>query len=341
MKRGIFLLLAAVLCTTTALSLDTGTKNINRTYLANNISNSSYELSNATNVSHPANDTTNGSIILSNITSISSPVSHREDPIASALKRMLANVSSTFDSYRFDLELAQMMQIVNLSNQTEAQTILIKSIGAGSLNLTNRSMKLVLASLALSVVDQENASATTLEEYLQNDTIYMKMDGNWTQLKMDMPEVWAEQDMAGQQIEILNHSEITLLGSEKIDGRDCYKIRVAPEMQSFSTIVSQQTGSLLGTMNLGELFNNSSMDLIYWIDKESFLLARMEQTATFDLTPESLRLEATGPQSQRINMVAKSIMNYRDYNEPVEIMLPAEAKEATALPFNLTSAAAA
>ena len=215
MKRGIFLLLAAVLCTTTALSLDTSTKNINRTYLANNISNDSYELSNATNVSYLANDTTNGSIILSNITNISSPVSHREDPIASALKSMLANVSSTFDSYRFDLELAQMMQIVNLSNQTEAQTILIKSLGAGSLNLTNRSMKLVLASLALSVVDRENASATTLEEYLQNDTIYMKIDGNWTQLKMGMPEVWAEQDMAGQQIEILNRSEITLLGSER------------------------------------------------------------------------------------------------------------------------------
>ncbi len=331
----------AVLCTTTALSLDTGTKNINGTYLANNISNDSYELSNATNVSYLANDTTNGSIILSNITSISSPVSHREDPIAFALKSMLANVSSTFDSYRFDLELAQMMQIVNLSNQTEAQTILIKSLGAGSLNLTNRSMKLVLASLALSVVDRENASATTLEEYLQNDTIYMKIDGNWTQLKMGMPEVWAEQDMAGQQIEILNRSEITLLGSEKIDGRDCYKIRVAPEMESFSKIASQQTGSLLGTMDLVELFNNSSMDLIYWIDKESFLLARTEQTTTFDLTPESLGLKATGPQSQRIKMVAKSTVNYRDYNEPVEIMLPAEAKEATALPFNLTSVAAA
>lgn len=255
----------------------------------------------------------------------------------SALKSLLVNATSNFASYQFQMELNQTTELFNLSNPPEKQTIHIRSFGVGSLNTTNQSLKLVLASLAVPLDDKINATATALEEYLQNDTVYMKIDGSWTRMSLSVPDLWAAQDQAGQ-LELLNQSNITISGSETVEGKDCYKISVVPAMQSYAK-AADQAGSLLGALNLIQLFNNSTMDLTYWIDKESLLLAKAEQAITLDLDPASLGLPLKGPAEQRMRIKTESTIYYRDYNKSVQITLPPEAKNAVTLSFNLPTRA--
>ncbi len=259
---------------------------------------------------------------------------------ASALQSLLANSSANVSSYRFTLEMDESVRLMNLSNETAApQVILLKSFGAGSMNITAETMKLVLASIATPLGDEDNATAIALEEYLINDTLYMKIDGNWTSLKLDIPNLWKEQNTVGQQVELLNQSEISLQGIEAVDGQDCYKIKVAPNMSAYAKMASEQLGSILGPLNLTALYSNMTADLTYWIAVDSGLLKKTEASVVINLSPQSLGVPPKGPENQEMQIVANTTMLFRDYNSEVNITLPSEAVKAEALPLNLTSLA--
>lgn len=256
----------------------------------------------------------------------------------SALQSLLANSSANVSSYRFTLEMDESVRLTNLSNETAApQVILLKSFGVGSMNLTAKTMKLVLASIATPLGDEDNATAIALEEYLINDTLYTSIDGNWTSLKLDIPNHWKEQNTVGQQIELLNQSEISLQGTETVDGQDCYKIKVAPNMSVYAQMASEQLGSILGPLNLTELYSNMTADLTYWIAIDSGLLKKTEASVVINLNPQSLGAPLKGPENQEMQIVANTTMLFRDYNSEVNITLPSEAVKAEALPLNLTS----
>lgn len=259
---------------------------------------------------------------------------------ASALQSLLANSSANVSSYRFTMEMDESVRLTNLSNETiTSQVILVRSFGTGSMNLTAETMKLVLASIAVPLGDEDNATATALEEYLINDTLYMKIDGNWTSLELDIPNLWKEQNTVGQQVELLNQSEISLQGTETVDGQDCYRIKVAPNMSAYAQMASEQLGSILGPLNLTELYSNMTADLTYWIAIDSGLLKKTETSVAISLNPQSLGVPLKGPENQEMQIIANTTMLFRDYNSEVNITLPSEAMNAEALPLNLTSLA--
>ena len=102
---------------------------------------------------------------------------------ASALRSLVVDSSAKLESYSFSMEMAQNIDLVNLSSM-ESQRLYTRSIGLGLANMTDRALKLVMASLTYAKGNEENSSAVALEEYLLNNTIYLKLDGNWTVLKM-------------------------------------------------------------------------------------------------------------------------------------------------------------
>ena len=117
------------------------------------------------------------------------------------------------------LEIDQRMEIFNLSDlNNSSQVILTKTIGQGSFNQTSKSTKVVLASLAVPLENEDNSSTIAIEEYLLNDTIFIKANCNWTQMRLPTANLWTSQNKAGQQLELLNNSNITYLGIETIDG---------------------------------------------------------------------------------------------------------------------------
>ncbi len=256
---------------------------------------------------------------------------------ASALRSLVVDSSAKLESYSFSMEMAQNIDLVNLSSM-ESQRLYTRSIGLGRANMTDRALKLVMASLTYAKGDEENSSAVALEEYLLNDTIYLKLDGNWTVLKMPgAAAAWSQQSTLEQQVNMFNQSNLTLIGTEIVEGQDCYKVRAKIDMRNSAGQLSGEVASYLpaSSANNTDLFNNMTLDVYYWITKDTHLLKKTNVHQVLDLTPQSLGLPAAIGQEVRLDSTTS--MLFEGFNESVNVVIPAEAIEAQQFPQGLAT----
>jgi hypothetical protein len=282
----------------------------------------------------------NASTSMESIASSSNEAAAKE-PTASELAAMVVNSTADLQSYRFSLDMEQSMDLVNLSSGEE-QKLATVSLGFGSINMTARALKLAMASLTIPEGDDENTTAMSMEEYLLNDTIYLKAEGNWTAMELPgISEAWSQQSTMNQQIEMLSGSNLSLLGSEMVEGEDCYKLLAEIDMASFANQLSEQTDSYLSLipMNFSELFNNMTLDAYYWIAKDTKLLKKAVIVEEFTVSPQLLGLPAKGPESQEMSVNNTISVLYMDFNESINIKVPAEALNATVMPLPMAAVA--
>lgn len=250
-----------------------------------------------------------------------------EELNASELQSLVANSSAKLESYRFTMEVEQSIDLVNLTSN-ETQKLSTRTFGFGSVNVTDRAMKVVLASLTVPEGDDKNVTAAAMEEYLLNDTVYLKMDGNWTALRLPgVAEAWSSQNTMNQQVDMLNHSNLTLRGSETVDGQDCYKLLVDIDTTSFADQLSKQTGSYLSLqpLNFSSLFSNMSLQAYYWIAKDTHLLKKTEVWESFIVNPRSLGLPANESENGEMSVDTAITLLFSGFNQRINIELPAEA----------------
>ncbi|OPY54472.1 MAG: hypothetical protein A4E49_01050 [Methanosaeta sp. PtaU1.Bin112] len=260
-----------------------------------------------------------------------------DELMASALRSLVVDSSADLKSYSFDMEMSQEIDLVNLSTN-ETQKLCTRSLGYGMANMTQKALKLYMASLSHTLGDKDDTSAIAIEEYLINDTIYMKVDGNWTVIEMPgIADTWATQNAMTQQLDMFNQSRLTLIGSENVEGDDCYKVRAEINMEAMSDQLLEDVTSLLPmkSINYNEIFRNMTLDICYWITKDTHLLKKTEIIESFAVTPQSLGI--TGNQSEDMEMNIKSTvtMLFEGFNESVTVSLPSEATKAQPFPMGL------
>jgi hypothetical protein len=256
---------------------------------------------------------------------------------ASALRALVIDSSAKLESYSFSMEMAQNIELVNLSTG-ETQKLYTRSLGVGFANMTERALKLVMASLSYAEGDEENSTALALEEYLLNDTIYIKMEGNWTIMKLPAAAAaWSQQNTMEQQVNMFNQSNLTLIGSEIVEGLDCYKVRAKIDMGTYADQLSGEMAASLPMIdaNNTDLFRNMTLDIYYWISKDTHHLKKTDILEVFNLTPQSLGIPAKGPEEQEMRINSRITMLFEDFNESMNIVLPAEARKAQQFPLGL------
>jgi len=269
--------------------------------------------------------------------------SDKSAPNATALKTMTIDSAKDLRTYDFNLESTQNIVITNRSAKTaNATNVAITSSGQGSVNLTGRAMNVAST---MNVISDTAANATPIktETYFINDTIYSKADNNWTRLQV--PEaglLWAQQNMVIQQAELINASNITVTGSESANGADCYKVKVVPDINVYAAILSQQMGSSLplAYINLTELYRAGTVDWTAWVTKDTHLVTKSDIRMTFTITPETMGLSpAAGDFQMKVNLQA--LTNFKNFNQPVKVILPAEAASAQMLVLTPSAQASA
>lgn len=261
----------------------------------------------------------------------------QDDPVSTILRELVIASSDDLKSYTFSMEMEQDMMLENLSSG-QSQQVQTRSIGFGLVNVTDQALKLVMASLTYIPGDEGNSTALALEEYLQNDTIYMKIDGNWTAMELSgLGDVWSQQNSLDQQIDMLNQSRLTLVGSEMVGDEDCYKVRAEIDIASYADPLSQEVASIVPfiPLNFSDLFRNMTMEVHYWISKESQLLKRADMFETLYMTPQSLGLQSSEEENMAVRMSSTTSVVFDGFNESVNILLPPEASAAQL--FNMSS----
>ena len=261
----------------------------------------------------------------------------QDDPVSTILRELVVASSDDLKSYTFSMEMEQDMMLENLSSG-QSQQVQTRSIGFGLVNVTDQALKLVMATLTFIPGDEGNSTASALEEYLQNDTIYMKIDGNWTAMELSgLGDVWSQQNSLDQQIDMLNQSRLTLVGSEMVGDEDCYKVRAEIDIASYADPLSQEVASIVPfiPLNFSDLFRNMTMEVHYWISKESQLLKRADMFETLYMTPQSLGLQSSEEENMAVRMSSTTSVVFDGFNESVNILLPPEASAAQL--FNMSS----
>lgn len=260
-----------------------------------------------------------------------------DESMAAALRSLVIDSSANLRSYSFSMDMKQNINLVNLSTN-ETQKLCTRSIGYGMANMTEKALKLTLASLTYAKGDQENTSAIAIDEYLINDTLYLKVDGNWTVMKMPgVAESWSTQNTMNEQLEMFNQSRLTLVGSEDVEGEDCYKVLAENKMSDMANQLSLDMNSLLPMqgMNYSDLFRNMTLDICYWITKDTHLLKKTDVREVFTVTPQSLGFYDNESRDVQMQINSEVIMLFEGFNDSISIELPAQAENAQSFPLGL------
>ncbi len=254
-----------------------------------------------------------------------------------ALKELIAESERNLESYRFTLSQDQRIDIINISEGNAIHHVRQLTIGSGAFNLTDKTAKVVTASLYYPIGQEENSTAIATEIYLLNDTLYNKIDSNWTAVKLSLPGgVLMSQNRLNRSIGLTNASEVKLLGTVTEDGEGFYVVDVTPNSSAVSSLISEELGMgfSLASMNLSSLFNSIQLRYILWISVNNHIPRAEYVQTNMTLTPGMLGPSGRGNTEMHIDSI--TLLRFSGFNKSVSVVLPEKAKQARILPLNNT-----
>ena len=173
---------------------------------------------------------------------------------------------------------------------------------------------------------EEGEEEVAMEMYLVGNTAYAKVEvpgepAVW-QKETVGPEMWEDMQLVQQQLDILEMASVELLGTERVDGVDCYSLEIS---LSFEEIYEAIMGAMAAgageelssedieaMQGISQLFETADMSVRQWVTKDTYFLKKAEMRTDWSLLG-LLSLEMS------LDLIASN------YNEPVSIEVPAEA----------------
>jgi hypothetical protein len=237
-------------------------------------------------------------------------------------------------SYKMKADMEMSMDMVG---GPEAGTMDMDMTMEGSVDQTNMEMYMAMdMSLFMDMPGTgEESQDVTIEMYMVGDHVYMKTDvpglgQNWIKMPAtDTNMVGYNFDMVGDQLALVeSYVDIEYLRDEEIDGSDCYVLQINLDI---AAIVDW-----MGTQGLGDLsLDWDNLDIIedmfdeisyiVWLDKDTKYNKKMTTYLLMNMSGEDYGDldEDFGELTMEIFMESKMF----DHNEPVNIVLPAEAED--------------
>lgn len=178
------------------------------------------------------------------------------------------------------------------------------------------SMEHIMYSMEAGIADESLSKET--EEYCIDDMWYGKTvthvgAGPWRKHAIPADYItgyWEENNEVERQMRLLEGSEIESLGSEQVNGVECWVIKVIPDLENFWELEGM---AVLPPPNLEESVKNISVR--QWFAKDTYYLMRAEREWTFQMV-------------EFLQQMSWKEVEFSHYNEPVSIVLPPEAEEA-------------
>ena len=230
------------------------------------------------------------------------------------------------ETVKFDMNTTTKMEMIG-GPQPEGATMVGE--GTGAINSAKKEMQIIM-DMDINVPGKEKQSQP-MEAYLVDGWMHIKVSveekgAQW--MKMQLPdEMWDSQSQVSQQIELLKTAkEVNFLGSEDVNGTDCYIVEIVPGTEALNKMLSQIQmpdieGADLSQFNFADMIEEMSFK--QWIAEDGYLIMKSETHVVMEINPEDVG--ASVEEFQKITADQSAVMVFYDYNEPVSIELPAEA----------------
>lgn len=276
-------------------------------------------------------------------------------PSSDAIKNSLNHSAANLSAYSFTIS----------DNQTGIIKDLVKDNITNTYNTTSRSDNtMVAASIDLAGMKAvANVSTTTIvkgptglpivgnsesTEYNIGNITYVLQHGNWTRLMA--PEsaeaIWASGsfDLMKSRATSINRTQAEVIGSESVDGKDCYKLRLILDNQSYLgteyNLLVRVLYPFVPEANETDLLKSSKNENLVWVEKDNNLLKKYEHTMSMQMAPNIAGIVDNDGNIRKLNQTMKlvevtlttdSIETYTDFNKPVVIVVPKTALNATTI----------
>jgi len=234
-------------------------------------------------------------------------------------------------TYQFELDMT-----MDVAGEAEGEAIehTVTMVNSGTLDLENQQMK---TDLSMDSGDE----MMRVESYIIDGMVYARPEApgeepGW--IKSEAPEEYWEMMTAvsgiKNYIELLKTAQVKVIGSEQVNGVDCYILQLTPEMaELYQTAMNPVGGGQAGMLAsvpeelLEDMFRSFSVK--EWVAKDTYLLMKAEIDMAIETTPEFK--DYLGEEVDVSIDVTISFLAY-NYNQPITIVVPEEALEASEMP---------
>lgn len=255
-------------------------------------------------------------------------------PSAEEIVTAILDSQQNIETYQLDMDME-----MDITVEAEGETIEIYAgiDGSGSMDVKNTVMQMVM-NINMAMPDEGEIEMTETV-YLIDNMMYIGVDmpafmGGSTWMKARMPEYMPEEmNQVLSLTALIKTAEITVLGSEIVNGVDCYVVEVVPDADQVWELVMQQSDVAGETLPdiadevIRDMFDSFSVK--YYVAKNTYFLMRSAIDMTIELTPDDLGFP--GEEGSMTMNITMDLLAY-DYNLPVSIELPPEAEDAEEVP---------
>jgi hypothetical protein len=265
-----------------------------------------------------------------------------EDQKVSQIKQAMLNSTVNLTTYTYSRFAETTDLYSNRSVQTKFAAV---KTTEGKVDLANKS-----GYFGSRLTEAESGKTLLWEGYFINGSEYQKEGENWTNYTIiDPASVMADYNEIPGQIDLIDLSNMTLVGPELLEGKSCYKLIGTPGEPIRKGIVGLQLlaayfpspfpmpkelNNLSFDIDRTELLNNGNIVLTAWIEEGTSLLRRLDINSSLTITPEILKVQS---EPFKIQSQINETTLYGDFGHPVKIELPHEATE-LASPFRFKGA---
>ncbi len=273
-------------------------------------------------------------------------------PSSGEIKNLMTGSADNLSAYSFKLSDSQTQSIKdlvknNITNEYNRTIRSFQTVVDGSVDLAR---KKAMADVSTTTTLKGPAGSPNImksngtEYNIGNTTYTIGNNGNWTQSKdpTSADALWAEGRynlIKSRADAIKNQSDIEVIGSESIDGKDCYKLKLIADNQAYSGTIYNMLTSVLfpfvPQVNQTDLINASKIETMAWVEKDNNLLKKYKHTLSITIAPNivgvfNLRNGSIQGFNQSMKLVevslnADSTESYYDYDKPHDIVVPEAA----------------
>ena len=249
------------------------------------------------------------------------------------IDRIIENVvTSEYDTAKMDFDMTMVIEVIGGPEPFEMN---MSGDGVAFMDMANQEMQMTM-NITLDIPEMGEQTMAT-NSYLVGDWMYTGAEipgfgEQWMKIELT-PGMWEQQNQLEQQVAFFKEAvEIKYLGSEAVDGTDCYVFEVVPSMEALGDVLNQQAAAM-GTvdfdqLDLADLFE--AMTVKEWIAKDSYRVLRGEVYMRMQMFPEDV--DASEADFDRMVIDMNMTMRSYDYNQPVSIILPQAALDAPEMP---------
>ncbi|WP_435177407.1 DUF7537 family lipoprotein [Halorussus sp. AFM4] len=231
-----------------------------------------------------------------------------ESANATAVKRDALSAMADVETYRID---ARIVTVVS-SNNVERRTV---TNSTGAVDRAERELRIDRTAR----VAGRSSSVST---YVVDRTLYQRspqftraFSSKWIQrnISANFSQRWSALDTLTRQRELLNISDVELVGRETVDGTETYVLRATPDPERYAELSADVTNRRVGEVR--------NVSVTYWLATDTY--RPVKSNTTIDST--------VSVRGREMDLHQELTLRLSGYGDDVSIRLPPAAETAVSL----------